>query len=54
MDSLLGDSSKAKRVLKWEPKITFKQLVKEMVLNDIEEIGNTLKDGKIRIKETAE
>ncbi len=54
VDSLLGDSSKAKRVLKWEPKITFKQLVKEMVLNDIEEIGNTIKDGKIRIKDTDE
>lgn len=30
VDSLLGDASKAKRVLGWEPKTTFEQLVKEM------------------------
>lgn len=31
VDVLLGDASKARRVLGWEPKITFKELVKMMV-----------------------
>jgi len=36
VDLLLGDSSKAKKVLGWEPKVTFKQLVKMMVEHDME------------------
>lgn len=32
---LLGDNTKAKNVLGWKPKIAFKDLVKEMVENDI-------------------
>jgi len=36
VDLLLGDPSKAKRQLKWEPKYTFKTLVKEMVKFDLE------------------
>jgi GDPmannose 4,6-dehydratase len=36
VESLLGDPSKAKRELGWEPKITFAELVKEMVLADLE------------------
>ena len=35
VETLLGDSSKAKDVLKWSPKISFKQLVKEMIENDL-------------------
>ena len=31
VDELLGDYSKAKKILNWEPKISFEQLVKEMV-----------------------
>jgi len=34
VDQLLGDYSKAKRILNWEPKITFEEMVKEMVEND--------------------
>ena len=34
VDSLLGDASKAKKKLKWKPKISFKALVKEMVFED--------------------
>tara|TARA_Y100000768_G_scaffold382661_1_gene363421 strand:- start:2734 stop:3780 length:1047 start_codon:yes stop_codon:yes gene_type:complete len=34
VDSLLGDSRKAKKILKWKPKITFNQMVKEMVESD--------------------
>jgi GDPmannose 4,6-dehydratase len=35
VDHLLGDYSKAKRDLKWEPKVTFKQLVHMMVESDL-------------------
>ena len=35
---LKGDSKKARRVLGWKPKINFKQLVKEMVKNDLKNI----------------
>lgn len=33
---LRGDSSKAKEILKWEPKTKFKELVKKMVLADMD------------------
>jgi len=36
VESLLGDPSKAKDELGWEPKITFDELVREMVLADLE------------------
>ena len=35
---LRGDSTKAKRILKWKPQTTFKELVKMMVNKDIEKI----------------
>jgi GDPmannose 4,6-dehydratase len=35
VDLLLGDSSKARKVLGWEPKVTFKQLVQMMVEHDM-------------------
>jgi len=35
VDLLLGDPSKAKKVLKWESKLPFKDLVKEMVESDL-------------------
>ncbi len=35
VETLLGDSSKAKAKLGWEPKITFGELVKEMVHEDL-------------------
>jgi GDPmannose 4,6-dehydratase len=35
VDTLLGDPSKAKEKLGWVPKITFEQMVKEMVEKDI-------------------
>ena len=35
VDTLLGDASKAEKVLGWKPKITFDQLVSEMIENDI-------------------
>ena len=36
VQTLLGDYSKAKRILKWKPKVSFKNLVKDMVLSDLE------------------
>jgi GDPmannose 4,6-dehydratase len=36
VDLLLGDASKARRVLGWEPKVDFKQLVRLMVDHDLE------------------
>ena len=41
VDFLLADASKAKRLLSWEPKITFKELVKIMVDADMEFAGLT-------------
>lgn len=35
VETLLGDAGKAKRKLNWEPKITFKELVEEMVREDL-------------------
>jgi GDPmannose 4,6-dehydratase len=32
--NLIGDFSKAKKVLNWEPTISFTELVKEMALHD--------------------
>ena len=37
VDSLLGNPNKAKKILKWKPKITFNQIVKEMIENDYNE-----------------
>ena len=36
VDTLLGDPSKAKQNLGWEPKITFESLVREMTRSDLE------------------
>ena len=34
VDTLIGDPSKAKRILKWKPKVSIKELAKEMVRED--------------------
>jgi GDPmannose 4,6-dehydratase len=39
VDFLLGDATKAKEILGWSPKTTFRDLVKEMVLHDIALLG---------------
>jgi len=36
VESLLGDASKAKRELGWEPKISFEEMVREMVQSDLD------------------
>ena len=40
VDQLLGDSSKAKKILNWETKISFKELVSEMVESDLKHFKN--------------
>jgi len=40
VDLLIGDASKAKRMLGWEPKVTFKQLVRLMVDADIATVNS--------------
>ena len=39
VDNLLGDSGKAREVLKWKPQISFDDLVKEMVRADLARLG---------------
>ena len=38
--TLLGDASKAKEKLNWKPKISFKELVKEMIDEDLRILKN--------------
>jgi GDPmannose 4,6-dehydratase len=40
VDTLLGDSRKAKRELKWQPKTSIKKLVNEMVSFDLKKLTN--------------
>jgi GDPmannose 4,6-dehydratase len=40
VESLLGEASKARRELGWEPTVTFEELVKIMVKADIEDLQN--------------
>jgi GDPmannose 4,6-dehydratase len=42
VDLLLGDASKARRILKWTPKVNFKQLVRMMVDSDMEIVRQTV------------
>jgi len=46
VDILLGDSTKAKKLLKWKPKISFKDLVKEMVEYDFQNLKKTYREKK--------
>jgi len=39
VDSLLANFSKAKKLLKWQPKVSFDNLIKEMVESDIESLS---------------
>ena len=39
VDLLVGDASKARTKLGWEPKTTFRELVQLMVESDMEQIG---------------
>jgi GDPmannose 4,6-dehydratase len=40
VDVLVGDASKARRVLGWEPRYTFQEMISEMVQSDLEKISH--------------
>jgi GDPmannose 4,6-dehydratase len=42
VELLLGDPSKARRELGWEPRVSFEELVREMVKADMAEVGGTI------------
>jgi GDPmannose 4,6-dehydratase len=46
VDILIGDSSKARKMLGWKPKTSFAQLVKEMVAVDLEIARREVANGK--------
>jgi len=52
VESLLGDPTKAKKKLGWKPKVSFLELIKEMVSSDLEEAKKDmhLKNGNFKIK----
>jgi GDPmannose 4,6-dehydratase len=37
VDLLLGDASKARQILKWQPRVHFKELVRMMVDSDLQQ-----------------
>ena len=43
VDLLLGDSTKARKVLKWKPDFSFKALVKMMVESDFDKVNKGIK-----------
>ena len=51
VDLLLGDPSKANKKLGWKPKISFKELVSDMVVSDIEEAKRDchIQDGGFKV-----
>lgn len=53
VDLLIGDASKAKKQLNWEPKVTFEELVKIMVDSDIAELKSRM-SGKVAVETTHE
>ena len=52
VELLLGDPSKAKEKLRWEPKVTFGELVSMMVQSDLQDQGREayLRDGGYEVK----
>ncbi len=50
VDLLIGDASKAKKILGWEPKVKFKELVKMMVDSDMAEVKKMVEGVKVSDK----
>ena len=48
--NLLGDSEKAKRILKFKPKMKFRNLCKKMLVEDLKKNGLTLEQARILAK----
>ena len=51
VDQLIGDASKARKLLGWTPKYTFEELVREMVQSDLEAVGRTTGSDKQHLVE---
>jgi len=43
VDFLQGDFSKARKILRWKPKVKFEELVKIMLNSDLKKVGLSLK-----------
>ena len=43
VDSLVGDSTSARKKLGWEPKISIREIIKEMVSYDLDELRKNIK-----------
>ena len=50
VDALQADFSKAKRVLNWEPTVTFAELVRLMVEADLQAVRRTLEGGRAAVR----
>jgi GDPmannose 4,6-dehydratase len=50
VDHLLADASKARRVLGWEPSVTFKDLVRIMVDSDLADVESKLRGGEAALR----
>jgi GDPmannose 4,6-dehydratase len=48
VDNLVGDASKAKRVLAWEPEVSFEGLIRRMVQSDLARLGHKDRFGPMR------
>ena len=51
VDNLLGDSSKARKVLGWKPKVNFEQLCKMMLEHDLKSHGLSIDEVKKKFKD---
>ncbi|MBI1327563.1 MAG: GDP-mannose 4,6-dehydratase [Alphaproteobacteria bacterium] len=49
VDLLLGDATKAKKQMGWEPKISYKELVKEMVATDVALVNSNHTPEKLKL-----
>ena len=49
VDVLVGDASKAKKILGWEPKTKFADLVRLMVDAEIDQIGKEMSGSAVRV-----
>ena len=53
VDQLIGDFSKARKILGWAPKYSFAELVREMVQSDLEAVTRTLGSDRAKAAEYA-
>lgn len=53
VDQLIGDSSKARKILGWAPKYSFEELVREMVQSDLEAVTRTSGSDRAKVAEYA-